>query len=173
MLSHNMFAYCNNNPVMYEDSNGDLSQLIKTVINKIIDKIIDIGKKSPSSTVKALAYGVGYARKLNDAKNKGEEVTNKVNESRRILKEYTEDVLLYSSGGEITDTPDEVFFPDIDEYKIMCETGYKRMQRVYPEEMIPWFTAEEIAGNIGAWDEETTTYVGYITAIKVFLEDII
>ena len=173
ILSHNMFAYCNNNPVMYEDSNGDLSQLIKTVINKIIDKIIDIGKKSPSFTVKALAYSVGYARKLNDAKNKGEEVTNKVNESRRILKEYTEDVLLYSSGGEITDTPDEVFFPDIDEYKTMCETGYERMQRVYPEEMIPWFTAEEIAGNIGAWNEEMTTYVGRITAIKVFLEDII
>ena len=37
MLSHNMYAYCNNNPINYEDENGAILNLIVNIISSIVN----------------------------------------------------------------------------------------------------------------------------------------
>ena len=173
LLGYNMFNYCSNNPVNKCDPTGHLPEWLNTIVDKALDVIIDIGKKSPFSRVRAAAYVADYVKTMDSARKGGMSAENKVEEAKRIQQTYTNDIFKVHNNEELTETADPICFPDLEEYKQLCESGYDKVQRVFPEDSFSDYTTSDIAAAIGSWDEETTTYIGRVTGLRVVVEDVL
>ena len=172
IIGFNMFAYCGNNPVNYSDPTGykfieTIWNFAKKTFSKVVDWAVDKGisllKKSPNKTLKEVGYildTVNNVKSYNDAVNIASE---NLKNAEIIKKQYVEDIITIGNNGIITETPDKLCFPDVDNYKKLCNSSFAILSD-NPIYSIDSVINKELACNMMIeWDTKTTVRIGLVT----------
>ena len=153
ILGYNMFAYCSNNPVMFNDKNG--CGFLKDLLTELMNTIIDSMSKSKNSKI---SFVGGLLKSVRDGYNTGKaivEIENPLNKPSKIKRQYVQDI--YDVGVNkkvIVQTPDPYIFPDVKEYNQRCleKFNYLSTNSVYSNTLGQTFDMNAAQESIIKWD---------------------
>ena len=168
MLSHNMFAYCNNNPVNMVDSTGSgpIWNSIKGAFQqgwkKVLDLVVDLSKKSKNQYVQKIGS-------VADDISAGISFGQTVQSSQEAKRRHAANVV-NAGASNASDIPIDIFDENIitDQfaYREHCEIKYETMLNFCPDAKgIPFedLTPEQqktIVDTMPSWDFSFTFAIG-------------
>ena len=167
MLSHNMFAYCENNPISRFDPSGCLFEIIKTLVKNFFKELTLPRKtKVPDSlvTIAETKETMEYTDK--EKRNHAENVVN-VGAAKYNGTDYT-----------LQETELDFFYGGDSKYANVCEDVYDSMlDYTYVEidfkniEGISWENLDEneqeaIVNTMGSWDKRNSAIIAFKCAAK-------
>ena len=168
MLSHNMFAYCNNNPVNMVDSSGmgPLWEAVKTIFRGAANFALNyIAKKTQNSKVGFLSQIYYAAKKIQTVIDFGQTVQS----SQEAKTRHAANVV-NAGASNASDIPIDIFDENIitDQfaYREHCEIKYETMLNFCPDAKgIPFedLTPEQqktIVDTMPSWDFSFTFAIG-------------
>ena len=175
MLSHNMFAYCNNNPVNMEDSNGDLPRSVKKLASAILSVGIKILSKSKNSKLNYIADVLKTTKKALDTNTKLNDIGDVMRSSDAIITQYVNDIEDVGQKGTVkTETPSSFVFPDVEAYNALCQEKYDMLTEsptYYIKEGFS-FNKTEAINTVFSWDRSNTMDLCAYSFIRVFIKSI-
>ena len=176
VLSYNMFAYCQNNPVMYSDPSGNLPEWAKKALNFIVDKVISIMTKSKNPKIKLCGDTLNAAKKGFEKGQKIMSIENPLTAPTAIKEQYVNDIENVGKNGvTVTKTPDPIIFPDVNEYNVRCQDMWDALSTspVYSDLSGSYFDKTEAQNTIICWDYETCFDLCDQTIITTFTETMV
>lgn len=143
VLSHNMFTYCNNNPVNMIDSEGTgpiwngIKRFAKQVAKSALDAIVKVMQYSNNRVIQSISGVVGNI-------SAGISFNNTVTSAQEAKKTHAANVINagISKSSNIKRSVvifDENIIPDLNSYQKHCEEKY--------ENMLMWYRAEYSAAD--------------------------
>ncbi len=165
VLGHNMFSYCQNNPVNCSDPTGHAPEWLHSFIDKAIDFVVDKMTKSKIPFVRCIGYVLSNTKKAKNLIDASDEI---MSDPENIKNQYVEDI--YNSGVNqtvIKSTPNSIIFPDLEEYRTLCSEKYDCLRNdiLYSTDQVT-FDKELAINTIECWDMTTCWRITYYTAAR-------
>ena len=172
ILGYNMYAYCNNNPVMYSDPSG----MVPKWLSPVLTFVSGILKKFPQTKrIGEILEDINKGTKTVDNLS---EIDDTLKKTEQIKEQYVNDIALVGSDPDayIKETPSEFVFPDVEAYNTLCREQFDSLVKNpnYSNVTGTSFNMDEAKNTMLTWDRSNTmdlvAYTFYKIGIKVFVE---